>query len=67
MPKYNALHKTQAISLKCAMQFQPRNQGKKMTVPKIAILKEIIAVHLTLLTKCFATDTYTLGGQPTLL
>ena len=30
-----------------------------MTVPKIAILKEIIAVHLTLLTKCFATVTLT--------
>lgn len=30
-----------------------------MTIPEIAILKEIIAVHLTLLTKYFATVTLT--------
>lgn len=30
-----------------------------MTVPEIAIPKEIIAAHLTVLTKCFATVTLT--------
>lgn len=39
--------------------FQHRNQGEKMTVPEIAIPKEVIAVHLTLLTKCFAAVTLT--------
>lgn len=61
MQKHNAVQKTQklGISLKCAVQFQLRNQTEKMTVPETAILKEIIAVHLTLLTKCFAMVTLT--------
>lgn len=67
MQKYHALHKTQGISLKCAVQFSTQKAERENDCPQDCYSKRdnCCSSHSAHTVVCCG-NTYTLGGQPTL-
>lgn len=67
LQEYNPLHKTQGISLKCAVRFSTEKSERENDRPQDCYSERdnCCSSHSAHKVLCYG-DTYTLGGQPTL-